>query len=285
MISAPQIQRLLVEAPRDENWLTVEILLPTLHAFSARNGHKLRDIRFAGGQDERGNDVEYYELSGPDGLRFYTGIQVKKGDINQSTATTLEMQARQAFNKSLTDPSSHQTYRVGRWVVACTGRISEPAKRILVDHAAREGRLIHFWDGLTLAQMILENNLKQFLEKIEAPRQVASSSNLNSIFYDPESPIRLAEGLGPGIVHRLSVQSCMPPTGVGVYLVLRPDASNIPGVTCHVRGGGKDAIVESLDTQIQLFFVSSTFDEGFELRLLNEDRKVDVFCKGYVFER
>ena len=284
MISAPQIQRLLVEAPRDENWLTVEILLPTLHAFSARNGYKLRDIRFAGGPDERGNDVEYYEISGPDGLRFYTGIQVKKGDINQSVATTLEMQARQAFNKPLTDSSSHQVYRVARWVVACTGRISEHARRILVDHAAREGRLIHFWDGLTLAQMILENSLKQFLEKIEAP-QVASSSNLNSIFYDPESPIKLAEGLGPGTVHRLSVQCCMPPTGVGVYLVLRPADTNIPGVTCHVRAGGQDAIVESLDSQIGLFLMRTAFDCDIELRLLNEDRTVDVFCKGYVFER
>ena len=55
--------------------------VPCLNAFSVRNSLRLRDIRFVGGASELGNYIEFYELFGPDLLRFYTGVQAKKGNV------------------------------------------------------------------------------------------------------------------------------------------------------------------------------------------------------------
>ena len=94
------------------------------------------------GSYEKGTDIEYYDIMAPDKLRFYTGIQAKKGNLSQSDATQLITQGTQAFEKNITDPSEGRAYRLNRWIVTTTGNISPPAKVEIHKHLDRYGKLI-----------------------------------------------------------------------------------------------------------------------------------------------
>src|SRR5262245_45828635 len=128
VMSTQMIQQVLSATTLKENELSERLLVPCLAAISVREGLTLRGLRFTGGISELGNDIEYYEMFGPDSLRFWTGIQVKKGDVGQGHATELIKQGMQAFDKDILDPSSGHKYRINRWVIAATGDITAPAK-------------------------------------------------------------------------------------------------------------------------------------------------------------
>lgn len=66
MISPEMIHEVLKATKKTENQITQELIIPFLNVFSVRNNLKLRNITFSGGPAELGNDIEYYELFGPD---------------------------------------------------------------------------------------------------------------------------------------------------------------------------------------------------------------------------
>ena len=72
-------------------------------------------VKFTGGPDEAGIDVEYYELTQPDNQKSYVGIQFKKGDLKYSSAGSknsvkqAKNQAEEAFEKEIHDIESHAT--------------------------------------------------------------------------------------------------------------------------------------------------------------------------------
>ena len=101
MMSPEMIRQILLESEWQENKITQHVLVPCFNAFSMRNSLKLRDIRFVGGASELGNDIEFYELFGPDLLRFYTGVQVKRGTSGRvMLATSLARVARHSRRTS-----------------------------------------------------------------------------------------------------------------------------------------------------------------------------------------
>ena len=143
MMSPEMIQRVLISSGWEENRISQEIIVPCLNQYSLRYGFKLVDIKFTGGTSELGNDIEYYENFGPDMLRFYTGIQVKKGNLGQSETTALVIQGAQAFDKTITDTSNGQSYRINRWIVVTTGEISPQAKEYIIQQLKRYAKPIH----------------------------------------------------------------------------------------------------------------------------------------------
>jgi hypothetical protein len=104
MTSPRMIQDCLLKTGQPENWISQEILVPCLHAFSMKDRYCLKDARFVGGGTELGIDVSYYEVFGPFRERFYTGIQVKKGKIGENDAQTLITQGSKAFKSRSPTP-------------------------------------------------------------------------------------------------------------------------------------------------------------------------------------
>jgi hypothetical protein len=79
MMSPHQIQEILDSSALSENDISKQLFVPCLQKISMMNSYSLRDVRFTGGSYEKGTDIEYYEIMGPDKLRFYPGIQAKRG--------------------------------------------------------------------------------------------------------------------------------------------------------------------------------------------------------------
>src|SRR5215217_4727147 len=106
MMSPHQIQEILHSSTLRENDITKQVIIPCLRNASMRSAYSLRNIQFTGGTEERGTDIEYYEVIGPDKERFYTGIQVKRTKIRPSDAQGLITQGSRAFNKPIIDLAS-----------------------------------------------------------------------------------------------------------------------------------------------------------------------------------
>jgi len=138
-----------------EHTMAKDIFVPVLKAMS------LNGVKFTGGPDEQGIDVEYYELTEPEKRRSYVGIQFKKGSLvygaggKKDTVKEIKNQAEEAFEKEIVDVDNHTTININRYVVAVTGDINEKA-RAYIGKARRLGkdRGIDYWDGDRLAEYV-----------------------------------------------------------------------------------------------------------------------------------
>lgn len=284
MISPQMIQRLLIESKLSENELSQRIFVPCLLKMSMIMGHAFRDVKFCGGNAELGNDIEFYEVIGPDRYRFYTGIQVKKGDINQNLATDLTRQGAQAFEKSIVDPSTGHTFRFGRWIVAATGNIKAPARDIINKELTRYGKLISFWDGTKLSEFILDYFYDEFVRELGVDPIIAGSQNVTNTFYDPDNPIVLLDHFDSGNWLDIDLSQAIPPAGLAdaAFLMIRPHAGNSSRVIIGVKTSVDDIVIDSFMSQIYPIPVRLSNDEtSCKVRLFQGTGPVKVACRGY----
>jgi hypothetical protein len=86
----------------------------------------LKGVRFTGGADEHGIDIEYYELTEPESHKSYVGIQFKKGDLVYSSSGSkgsvkdVKNQAEEAFEKEIYDIDG--VHYISRFIVATQWR-------------------------------------------------------------------------------------------------------------------------------------------------------------------
>ena len=152
------IIRLLNTIP--EHKMAKDIFVPLLIKMG------LHGVKFTGGAEERGIDIEYYEISQPEGDKQYIGVQFKKGDITYSSGgvngsiVEIKNQAIEAFEKPIVDTNAGTPVYIHRFVVATTGDIKENARRIIGEARFRGDSLsrnIKYWDRRMLSNLIREN--------------------------------------------------------------------------------------------------------------------------------
>jgi|GEM_PF-2383848 len=161
MLTKEKILELLNTIP--EHRMAKEIYVPVLKAMG------MKGVKFTGGPDEEGIDIEYYELTQPENHRSYVGIQFKKNDLvygsggSKNTVKEVENQAAEAFIKDIVDIDNHSIVHISRFIVAVTGVINEPARRCIgrARQQARDRR-IDYWDGDRLAEYIQNNWMEEF---------------------------------------------------------------------------------------------------------------------------
>ncbi len=282
MMSPEMIRQILLKSDWNENKISQQVLVPCFNSFSMRNSLKLRDIRFVGGASELGNDIEFYELFGPDFLRFYTGVQVKRGDIGQGDAGNLSRQGGEAFEKDIQDASSGASYRINRWVVAATGSISDPARREICKQLQRHAKLIHFWDGLRLSTMIMEYWYREFLEALGVDPHVAASNNVRTIYWDPDDPREIHPSLSSTTFVPIDVSAAMPPTNGGILITARPLDKNIPSVKVVVRSAVDEIVMDSVQSQLQPYLLRAEGNGEIQAMVLDATRPVQLLARGYL---
>ncbi|MCW7490916.1 restriction endonuclease [Leptospira meyeri] len=148
-----------------EHKMAKEIFVPVLKAMGSKG------VKFTGGPEEEGIDIEYYYLSQPDNQKMYVGVQFKKSDIkygaggNKNTVKEIKNQAEEAFDKELHDIDGKGVHYITRFIVATTGDINEPARKY-IGKARLKGndRNIDYWVGDRLAEYIQQYWLKEFIE-------------------------------------------------------------------------------------------------------------------------
>jgi len=148
-----------------EHKMARDIFVPVLNEMG------FRGVKFTGGSDEQGIDLEYYELTEPEQERSYVGIQFKKGDLvyssggSKGSVKEVKNQAEEAFEKEVHDLDEHSTRYISRFVVAVTGDINEPARKF-IGRARQKGsdRRIDYWTGDRLAEYIQQYWMEEFVE-------------------------------------------------------------------------------------------------------------------------
>ena len=148
-----------------EHKMAKEIFVPLLK----KKG--LKGVKFTGGTDEEGIDIEYYEESNADNIKQYAGIQFKKGDITYSSRGTngtvkdLKNQAEEAFSKDICDVNSGGVNHISRFIVATTGEINEYARK-MINKAKNRGEQtnISYWDNGKLADDIRNYFYDEFVD-------------------------------------------------------------------------------------------------------------------------
>jgi len=158
-----------------EHKMAKDIFVPVLKKMG------LKGVKFTGGQDEVGIDIEYYELTQPENHRSYVGIQFKKGNLvysgggSKNSVREVKNQAEEAFDKEIYDTDNHATLFISRFIVATTGEINEKA-RSYIGKARQKGkdRRIDYWTGDRLAENIQTNWMNEFIEyfKIDEEEEV-----------------------------------------------------------------------------------------------------------------
>lgn len=148
-----------------EHKMAKDIFVPVLKQMG------LKGVRFTGGSDEFGIDIEYYELTQPEKEKSYVGVQFKKGNIvyssggSKNSVKELKNQAEEAFEKEMHDIDGYATRFISRFIVATTGEINEPARKY-IGRARQKGqdRRIDYWPGDRLAEYIQRNWMQEFIE-------------------------------------------------------------------------------------------------------------------------
>ena len=151
-----------------EHKMAKDIFVPVLTAMGCLG------VKFTGGSDEQGIDVEYYELTQPEEQKSYVGVQFKKGGLiyssggSKNSVKEVRNQAEEAFDKEIHDIESHASLYLSRFVVAVTGDINEKA-RSFIGKARQKGsdRRIDYWTGDRLAEYIQDNWLDEFISYFE----------------------------------------------------------------------------------------------------------------------
>jgi hypothetical protein len=150
---------------RNEHVWAKDILVPTLKKM------KLRGVKFTGGPDEHGIDIEYFELTEPEKKKCYVGIQCKTGSLvysglgSSNSIKEVKNQAEEAFEKEIHDLNDNSVHYISRFVVATTGEINENARK-LIGRARQKGhdRGIDYWPGDRLAEYIRDHYMVEFEE-------------------------------------------------------------------------------------------------------------------------
>ncbi len=150
----------------NEHKMAKEIFVPLLKKMS------LSDVRFVGGTGEEGIDIEYSELTQPENIKSWVGIQFKKGNLNIKTSgdsksvVTILNQSELAFSKEITDITNRTTTNyISRYIVACTGKINAFArKKIETIRKKGESRRVDFWERDFLSESITTHWLNEFKE-------------------------------------------------------------------------------------------------------------------------
>jgi len=149
-----------------EHKMAEDVFVPLLKK-SGLNG-----VKFTGGTGERGIDIEYYEISQPEGDKQFVGIQFKKGDITYSSGgakgsiAEIKNQSIEAFEKPISDINAGATVYIHRFVVATTGDINENARRIIGEASYRGDNLnrhIKYWDKRMLASLVRKHWQEEFI--------------------------------------------------------------------------------------------------------------------------
>ncbi|MCU0095275.1 hypothetical protein N7917_10770 [Bacillus sp. OR9] len=162
-----------------EHQMAKEIFVPVLKRMG------LKGVKFTGGPDEIGVDIEYYEVTQPENNKSYVGIQFKKGDLtygsggSKGTVKEVRNQAEEAFEKEIHDIEEKSTLYIGRFIVAVTGDINEKA-RTFIGKARQKGfdRRIDYWTGDRLAEYIQDHWIDEFIEYFD----IDSSEELDDEF-------------------------------------------------------------------------------------------------------
>ena len=287
MMSPHQIQEVLHSSALSEDEISKQILVPLLHKISGKNSYSLRDIQFTGGRDERGIDIQYYEVVGPDKLRFYTGIQAKKKDLSISAATELINQGTQAFDKDIIDASEGRSYRLNRWIVATTGGITQPAKDEIYTQLNRYGKPIAFWDGVRVGEFILEHFYQEFVTILKVDPALAGSTSGLINWWDPDEPPVLVSNFDRTEWSRIDISEAVPPvSAAGILLTIKPTSGSLPQVKCAVRSSKDELLIESFSSQINPYLLRLEDGEtSIEAMLLEGDGPVELLAKGYLFFR
>lgn len=152
-----------------EHTMAKDIFVPTLKKIG------LKGVKFTGGTDEVGIDIEYYELTQPEKHKSYVGIQFKKGNLVYSSGGAknsvkeVKNQAEEAFEKEIHDIEGHATAFISRFIVAATGDINEKA-RSFIGKARQKGkdRRIDYWTGDRLAEYIQDHWMVEFEDYFSA---------------------------------------------------------------------------------------------------------------------
>ena len=141
-------------------------------------------VKFTGGSDEIGVDIEYYELTQPEECRSYVGIQFKKGNLvyssrgSKNSVKEVKNQAEEAFEKEIHDIDHRGILYISRFVVATTGDINEKA-RSFIGKARLKGsdRRIDYWTGDRLAEYIQDYWSQEFLAYFQIDKIEDSSED------------------------------------------------------------------------------------------------------------
>lgn len=166
-----------------EHKMAKEIFVPLLKKMN------LKGVKFTGGADEEGIDIEYYEESNADNIKQYAGVQFKKGNITYSSRGTngtvkdIKNQAEEAFTKDICDVNSGGVTHISRFIVATTGDINENARKMINKAKTRgEQTNISYWDCSKLADDIRNYFEEEFIEFFEVD-EIESEEELTSEDY------------------------------------------------------------------------------------------------------
>ena len=131
-----------------------------------------RDPHFTGGDKEKGIDVLYHEITAPEDMPRFTGIQLKLGNITAKVGRRIspagiEDQIRQAFEKKVGFRGQEPFTRISTLVICTTGDITADARKEIEEgiHSYRRlGAPIRFWQGSDLASYIERHWLERFVQ-------------------------------------------------------------------------------------------------------------------------
>jgi len=247
------------------------------------NNRRFRGVRFTGGRHEQGSDIEYYELIGPDKFRHYTGIQVKKANISVKAARDLINQGYRAFEKDIIDPEDNRAYRIHRWIVATTGTISPDAEEQILKELDRYKKPITFWNGLRVAELILEYFYNEFVAIMNVPPEIAGITSGQTIMWDPKQPPVLARDFNSSEWSRVDISAAAPLTASGIYILVEPVGESRPSVKCLVRSSIDEILVEYFASQFSPIPLRLEPGEtSIEAMLIDGDEPVNIFARGYL---
>jgi len=167
-----------------EHKMAKDIFVPVLKKM------RLKGVKFTGGPDEHGVDIEYYEPTQPENDRSYVGIQFKKGDLvysgggSKNSVKEVRNQAEEAFEKEIHDIDGHSTRYISRFIVATTGDINEPARKF-IGRARQKGqdRRIDYWAGDRLAKYIQDHWMNEFVNYFKINTEEADEYTIVDIEY------------------------------------------------------------------------------------------------------
>jgi hypothetical protein len=198
MLSEEKIVELLDSL--HEHKMAKDIFVPVLKKMG------LKGVKYTGGQDENGIDIEYYQFTEPDKVKFYVGVQFKKGNLvygaggSKNTVKEIKNQAEEAFEKEIHDIEGVSTHFISRFIAATTGEINEKA-RVVIGKARQKNkeRQIGYWPSTVLAEYIQNHWMaefeKYFSEQLEGEEEEIDSEAIVDSEYITENYQDLIENV------------------------------------------------------------------------------------------
>jgi len=170
-----------------EHRMAKDIFVPVLQEMDCH------DVKFTGGAEEHGVDIEYYEFTQPEKRKSYVGVQFKKGSLkygaggSKGTVKEVQNQAEEAFEKEIHDIKDHSTQYIQRFVVAITGDVNETARKV-IGRARQKGkdRRIDYWNGDRLAEYIQGYWMAEFEEYFSDEIEDVDEDNSEEVIVDCE---------------------------------------------------------------------------------------------------